>query len=165
MDGFRQQNCETREPHIATNPLAHPPTDRPNDQPSRTSVHTHHGAGALVVSCAFVTKRRRVAQKQCITSTIGVYGQKKLKASGRSDVSQPPPRSSSSERHPLFAGDTEGLLCGWVAAAQRGRGRPSGGRKSQLFLWYVRTGMYSNIHLDMTTTTTTTEEHYTPRIT
>ena len=41
MDGSRKQNYTTREPHIATNPLAHLPTHRPNHQPSRTSLPTH----------------------------------------------------------------------------------------------------------------------------
>ena len=43
------------------------------------------------------------------------------------------PRSPSWARHPLCAGDREGLLCGWDVAPQRDRGRPSGARGSQLF--------------------------------
>ena len=41
------------------------------------------------------------------------------------------PPSPSWARHPLFAEDREGLLCGWDVAAQRGRGR------SQVFFGYV----------------------------
>ena len=44
------------------------------------------------------------------------------------------PRSPSWARHPLFAGDREGLLCGWDVEPPRDRGRPSGARDSQMFL-------------------------------
>ena len=44
---------------------------------------------------------------------------------------------------------------------QRGRGRPSGGRESQLFSGGAITKLFSKIHLDITFTT---EEHYIMRI-
>ena len=45
----------------------------------------------------------------------------------------------------------------------RGLGRSGGARDSQLLLGYIVTGMFSKIHLDITTRTTT-EEHYIIRI-
>ena len=49
------------------------------------------------------------------------------------------PRSPSWARHPLCAGDREGLLCGWDVAPQRDRGRPSRARVSHLFFGCVVT--------------------------
>ena len=59
-----------------------------------------------------------------------------IPGSGRSVPGRPTynaPRSPTWARHPLFAGDREGLLCEWDVAPQRARGRPSGARYSQLF--------------------------------
>ena len=50
---------------------------------------------------------------------------------------------------------SRGLLCGWDLARSRGPGGSGGARDSQLFLGYIITGMFSEIHLDMFTT----EEH------
>ena len=64
-------------------------------------------------------------------------------------------------RRLFFRRGSQGLLCGWDSAWSRGLGRSGGARDSQLFLGYVTTGMFSEIHLDIaTTSTTTTEEHY-----
>ena len=38
----QKAKLQTREPYIATNPLVHPSTKRPNHQPSRTSLPTQH---------------------------------------------------------------------------------------------------------------------------
>ena len=66
------------------------------------------------------------------------------------------PRSQSRARHPFLRRQIIELLCGWDAAPQRGRGRPSGARESHLFSGGVITKIFSTIHLDITTT----EEHY-----
>ena len=63
------------------------------------------------------------------------------------------PRSPSWVRHPVCAGDREGLLCGWDVAPQRGRGRPSGARESQLFFGSVLTRIFSKIGITVDTTT------------
>ena len=67
------------------------------------------------------------------------------------------PRSPSWARHPLFAGDKEGLLCEWDVAPQRGRGTPGGARDSQLFFGCVVTKIFSKIQM----TTTTSQGNYT----
>ena len=72
------------------------------------------------------------------------------------------PRSPSWARHPLLTRDREGLLCGGDVAAQRGRGRPSEARDSQLFFGCVITN-FLKINLDITIAFTT-EEHYIIRI-
>ena len=72
------------------------------------------------------------------------------------------PRSPSWARHPLCAGDSEGLLCGWDVAPQRDRGRPSGARDSQLFFGCVPTKIFSKIQ--MTTINTTSQAYCIIRI-
>ena len=65
------------------------------------------------------------------------------------------PRSPSLARHRLRAGHREGLLRGRDVERQRGGGRSSGCRESQLFFGYIITkNIFKDSH-DMTTTTTT----------
>ena len=66
-------------------------------------------------------------------------------------------------RRQFFRRGSRGLLCGWDLARSRGLGGSGGARDSQLFLGYVITGMFSEIHLNMTISTTT-EEHYIIRL-
>ena len=66
-------------------------------------------------------------------------------------------RSPSWARHPLFAGDKEGLLCELDEAPQRGRGTPGGARDSQLFFGCVVTKIFPKIQM----TTTTLQANYT----
>ena len=68
-------------------------------------------------------------------------------------------RSPSRARHPFIRQQIIGLLCGWDAAPQRGLGRPSVARESQLFSGGVMTKIFSKIHFDIAITTTT-EDHY-----
>ena len=60
----KAKNCKTREPHIATDPLAHPPTDRPNDQPSRTSLPTHDVLQQYSSTSSYAALNRRVSRLQ-----------------------------------------------------------------------------------------------------
>ena len=50
---------------------------------------------------------------------------------------------------------TEGLLCGKGVEPPRGRGRLSGVWESQLFFGYIKTKMFSKIHLVSSTTSLT----------
>ena len=75
------------------------------------------------------------------------------------------PRSPSRARHPFIRRQIVGLLCGWDATPQRGRGRPRGARESHLFSGGLTTKIFSKIHFHLDiATTTTTEEHYIIRI-
>ena len=68
-------------------------------------------------------------------------------------------------RRPFFRRQIVGLLCGWDATPQRGRGRPRGARESHLFSGGLTTKIFSKIHFHLDiATTTTTEEHYIIRI-
>ena len=59
----------------------------------------------------------------------------------------------------LSPGIARAAVCGWDLALSRGLGGSGGARDSQLFLGDIITGMFSEIHLDMTNTTTI-EEYY-----
>ena len=73
-------------------------------------------------------------------------------------------RSPSWARHPLFAGDKEGLLCEWDVAPQRGRGTPGGARDSQLFFGCVVTKIFSKIQMTTTWYDVTSELFFIPGI-
>ena len=82
--GLRKNNSKTRKPHIATNPLAHPPTDRPNCQRSRTSLPTHD-----------------VLQQYSSVRTAGLASMLSLSHNGsRTGISIYPPSGGASDQSP-----------------------------------------------------------------
>ena len=119
--------------HTATNPLAHPPTGRPNDQPSRTSLPTHdvlqQYSSVRTTGLAWVH-----AEFFPVSVVLGFPlfiirhpGERAIRP--REGLSTPPAHRGG-HRRPIFRRSVIGRLCGTCVAPQRGRGRPSGASRS-----------------------------------
>ena len=158
--GPEKQNCKTRQPPIATNLLAHPPTHRPN-QPSRTSLSTHD------VLQQFSSKYSSTRVGTCRVDSSAVlefllfYNSPPLR--GASDPSpggrlSTPPACRVKHRRQFLRRGLRRLMCGAGVARSWCRGESGGARDSQLFFRCAVTKIFSKIHLDVTATTT--EDHY-----
>ena len=135
--------------HEYTRSSTHPTTHRRTNLPTHDVLQQYSRADALIeteFSC-------------CDTGISMFYDSPPPRGASDPSPGGPfnTPRSPSWARHPLFAGDREGLPCEWDVAAQRGHGRPSENRETQVFFGCVITKMFSKIHLDIITTI---EEHY-----
>ena len=105
--------------HSRTHRPTHPRTHRPTHPRRTTAIQQSTAADALIQTelltlgfpCFYDSPPPRGASRP-------VPGRAPLHAL----------RSPSWARHPLCAGDREGLQCGWDVAPQRGRVRPSGAR-------------------------------------
>ena len=116
MHGSRKQKCETRQTPIASNTLDHPPTHRPNHPPTHQPTHPR---------CATAIQQSTAAdaliQTEVLCRTLGFPFFDDYPPSRRASDPSPynAPRSPSWAGHPLFAGDREGLLCGWDVSGAR----------------------------------------------
>ena len=130
----------------------HPPTQSRTDAPTYPPTTCYSNTAKHSSRC--VDTIRVDALGFPFSTILRHLGERVIRA--RESLSTPPARRGG-HRRPFFRHRVRGLLCWEGVAPRRGRARPSGSRKSQLVFGYSITGMFSKIHLDITTTT---EEQY-----